>query len=291
MLRLQRLALAVSLLISLVASQPALAAGKSSKTPTPTPVNLSQAVTQSYNAGSGVQAGMIVELDAKNAKTVVPLSDADSKNLLGVVVPQGSTTIVLSPETAKQQQVLVATSGEYSVLVSNQNGPIKIGDYISISAIAGVGMKANGDQEEVLGKAAGNFTGTSNVLGTASLKNAGGQNVKVAIGRVSVDLYISHNPLFDKSAQYVPGFLAKIAVTVANKPVSAARIYLSMAVLLITAFFVANMLYSGIKSGMTAVGRNPLSKKSIVRSLVETVLAGIIIFVVGIFAVYLLLKL
>jgi hypothetical protein len=129
------------------------------------------------------------------------------------------------------------------------------------------------------------------VLGTASLKNAGGQNVKVAIGRVSVDLYISHNPLFDKSAQYVPGFLAKIAVTVANKPVSAARIYLSMAVLLITAFFVANMLYSGIKSGMTAVGRNPLSKKSIVRSLVETVLAGIIIFVVGIFAVYLLLKL
>jgi hypothetical protein len=51
------------------------------------------------------------------------------------------------------------------------------------------------------------------------------------------------------------------------------------------------MLYSGIRSGMIAVGRNPLSKKSIMRSLIETVIAGLIVFAVGIFAVYLLLKL
>jgi len=51
------------------------------------------------------------------------------------------------------------------------------------------------------------------------------------------------------------------------------------------------VMYSGIRSGMIAVGRNPLSKKSIIRSLIQTVIAGLIIFLAGVFAVYLLLKL
>ncbi|HVX24230.1 MAG TPA: hypothetical protein VG992_02710, partial [Candidatus Saccharimonadales bacterium] len=68
-------------------------------------------------------------------------------------------------------------------------------------------------------------------------------------------------------------------------------IYLSLVVLLAITFIVANVMYSGIRSGMIAVGRNPLSKKSIIRSLIQTVIAGLTIFVAGVLAVYLLLKL
>jgi hypothetical protein len=221
----------------------------------------------------------------------VPLPESDIKAMLGVVIPQSSATIVLSPAKVTQQQVLVATSGHYEVLVSNQAGPIKVGDYVTISSLAGVGMKAGQDEAEVIGKAAGNFTGSANVIGSVKLKDTLGKELNVSIGRIPVDVNVSHNPLFQKSVDYVPGFLAKVAVTVATHPVSAARIYLSMALLVITALVTGNMLYSGVRSGMIAVGRNPLSKKSIIRSLIQTVIAGLIIFVAGVFAVYLLLKL
>ncbi len=267
------------------------ASGSSSSSSGNATENISSGVTQSYNADPTVQVGMIVELKQKDASTVVPLPNSDIQHMLGIVVPQSNATIVLTPQSVTKQQVLVATTGHYEMLVTNQQGPIKIGDYITISALDGVGMKASDNETEVVGKAAANFSGTSDVIGQVKLKDTVGRTQTVAIGRIPLDITIAHNPLFQRATDYVPSFLSKAAVTVANKPVSAARIYLSLVLLLVTSVFTGNMLYSGIRSGMTAVGRNPLSKKSIIRSLIETVIAGLIIFVAGVFAVYLLLKL
>jgi hypothetical protein len=152
-------------------------------------------------------------------------------------------------------------------------------------------MKADDNQTEVVGEAAGPFNGTSNVIGQVQLKDSLGHTTKAALGSIPIDVAISHNPLYQKTADYVPGFLAKVAVSVANHSVSAARIYMAMAVLFVISIITGNMLYSGVRSGMIAVGRNPLSKKSIIRSLIQTVIAGLIIFLAGVFAVYLLLKL
>jgi len=273
---------------------PVVAATKNNSTSSSSPPtqNISSGVTQSYNADTSVvQTGMLVELKPKDPTTVVPLPDSDIKHMLGVVVPQNNAAIVLTPQNVTTQQVLVATTGHYNVLATNQNGPIKVGDYLTISALDGVAMKASEAQSEVIGKAAGNFSGTANVIGQISLKDTLGHTSQVALGRIPLDITIAQNPLAAKSSDYVPSFLSKAAITVASKPVSAARIYLSMVLLFITAVFTGNMLYSGIRSGMIAVGRNPLSKKSIMRSLIETVIAGLIIFVAGVFAVYLLLKL
>jgi len=284
----------ISLLLAVVslANVPALAATKQQvKNAKATAENLSNSVTHSYNADKSVQLGMLVQLKPDDPKTIIPLDSKNVKNMLGVAIPSSNATIVLTPEKVEQQQTLVATTGHYSVLVSNQAGPIKVGDYVTASAIDGVAMKADEDQEQIVGKAAGNFTGTSNVIGTVKLKDSFNRENTIALGRIPVDINISHNPLFTKTVDYVPGFLAKVAVTVANHPVSVARIYLCMAVLAITAVLAGNMIYSGIRSGMIAVGRNPLSKKSIIKSLIQTVIASLIIFVAGVLAVYLLLKL
>lgn len=255
------------------------------------PQDISGAVTQSYSADPAVQVGMIVQLKEKDGSTVVPLSSKKSKNILGVVIPASSATIVLTPVAESKQQVLVATSGKHSIIVSNQNGPVKVGDYISISAIDGVGMKANDKQNEVIGKAAGNFTGTANVIGSVKVKDLLNKESTVTLGRINVDINITHNPLTQKIVDFVPAFLSGVAIAVADKPVSVARIYLCTVILIVTALIAGGMLYSGIRGGMVAVGRNPLSKKSIIKSLIQTVMAGLIVFVVGIVAVYLLLKL
>lgn len=253
--------------------------------------NITQAVTQSYNADSSVQLGMIVQLKSGDASSVVPLTNLNLSAMLGAVVSPNAAAVTLTPQSTTGQQVLVATSGRYNVLVSNQNGAIKSGDYITISSVAGVGMKADVNETIVLGKAASAFNGTSNVSSTKTITNDKGQSTRVAIGTIPVDIAIGRNPLDSKDTDYVPSFLAKSAVTVANKPVSAARIYLGLLTLLVSAIVAANIIYGGVRSGMMAIGRNPLSKKSITRSLIQTVIAGLIIFVVGIFAVYLLLKL
>ena len=268
------------------------AAGKTTTSPTKTaPVDISHDVANTYNADASVQQGMIVQLKEKAPTDVVPSTAASTDKILGLVIPNNNVAIVLTPKTVTKQQVLVATTGMYSVLVSNQNGPVKVGDYLSISAIAGVAMKAGATEPQVIGKAAGTFSGTAGVISTVSIKDQAGKDNKVAIGRLNVNMSIAHNPLDQKTVDLVPAFLLNFAQSVANKSVSVARIYLCTLILFVTTVVTAVMLYSGVRSGMIAVGRNPLSKKSIIKSLIQTIIAGLIIFIAGILAVYLLLKL
>jgi hypothetical protein len=284
--------LAVLLVVSAVS--PVFAAtspsGKSAVA-TSTKEDISQAITQSYSADNALQLGLIVQLKDKSAGVVEPLKQANQDKMLGVVVAPDASAVTLTPETGTQQQVFVATSGHYDVLVSNQNGIIVPGDYITVSAVTGIGMKADENQSVILGKAVSGFTGTKNVISKVSLKDDLGHQSTVAIGRVTVNLNIVHNPLQQKATDFLPAFLAKATTTIAAKPVSAARVYLGMAILVVSGFVTANIVYSGIRSGMIAVGRNPLSKKSIIKSLIQSIIGGLIVFIAGIFAVYLLLKL
>lgn len=285
--------LSLSLTLARTPAHGTAATSKTTASPTVSnsPVNITQAITQSFNADPSVQLGMIVKLKDKDPSTVEPVSIGTLTKLLGVVVTPNDSTVTITPANAKQQQVYIASSGSYMTLVSNQNGAIKAGDFITASALAGIGMKADEGESVILGKAASAFTGTSNVIGKVSLKNSLGKTTDVSLGRVSVILDISHNPLESKSTNYVPGFLARVSQSVADKRVSAARIYLGLAILALTSVITANLVYSGVRSGMIAVGRNPLSKKSIIKSLIQTVVAGLIIFIVGVLAVYLILKL
>jgi len=285
----------VLITFSLIGASPVLALKTTTKnltsTTTTSSSSISQAVIQSYSASSTIQTGMIVQLVAKSSDEVEPLNQADITDMLGVVVPADAAPVALTPANSTTQQVYVSSTGRYNVLVSNQDGPVLDGSYITISSLNGIGMTANQNQTIVLGQATSSFNGTSNVVGTVNVKTISGKNQIVNIGLVSVQLGIKKNPLLNKSIDYVPSFLAKAAITIAAKPVDAARIYLGLFVLLVSTVLTAILLYSGIRAGMISIGRNPLSKKSIIRSLIQTVAAGIIIFVIGIFAVYLLLKL
>lgn len=253
--------------------------------------NISQSVAQSYSAGPEVQQGMIVTLDPKKKGFVIPMTKDTATTMLGVIIKPNDTTLTLSPQDATTQQVFVAPTGRYLTLVSNQNGEIKPGDFIAVSAVAGVGMKADSEQEVVLGKASTGFNGSGNVIGKISIKDQRGRTTEVSITRLNIELEINRNPLANQATDKVPSFLSSAAVTVAGKPVSVARIYLGTVTLVASAIIASIVVYSGVRSGMIAIGRNPLSRKSIFRSLVQTVVAGLLIFTTGIFAVYLLLKL
>jgi hypothetical protein len=241
-----------------------------------------QAVTQGYAADGQLEKGMMVSIKEEDATKVRAATVEIADKLHGVVVDANDAPVTLS---AEGQKVFVATAGKYAVLVSSQNGTIKPGDYITISSLAGIGMRVDDRQPVVVGKALAEFDGKSDVIGSATVD---GQTVQ--IGRVQADIQVARNPL-QKPVSNLPDFLRRAAENIAGKPVNTSRVYLSTIIFIFSTIVAANLLYSGVRSGLISVGRNPLSKKSIVRSMMQVVIVGITIFLSGIFGVYLLLRL
>lgn len=248
-------------------------------------------VTQSYGTSGTIQEGMIVRLGANDKTKVTPLNQDEEDRMFGVVVAANDAALSLTSDIT-QRQVYVATYGKYQVLVSTQNGPINPGDFVSVSTIDGIGMKADRDAAMVIGKVLSGFDGKSNVLGTSGLLDGNKSDAEVSLGRVTIQVQVQPNPLQSTALPTAfNNFLSHVGYSLSNKKVSLARMYLALLLLLITTFVSAVLLFSGVKSSISAIGRNPLAKKSIYRGLLQVVISSLILFVVGIFATYLLLKL
>ncbi len=245
-------------------------------------------IAQTYTAGPGVLAGMIVGLQSKDQRTVIPLQSENIHEMTGVVVPIADANIVLTPPAVTNQQVLVASGGRYELLVSDQNGPVKSGNFITISALDGIGMKAGPEQAEVIGRALGDFDGKTGVIDTEQLKSNLGNKTTVAVGHIPVDIRLAPNPLY-QSSNNLPDFLSHAANSVAHKDVQPFRVYLSLSILLATVFITGVMFYGGIRGGIIAIGRNPLAKGAIGRGLIRAVALGLIVFAIGVLGAYIIL--
>ena len=246
---------------------------------------------QGYAADTDIGNGTIVQLTGKDSNRVKVAVQAEAQNMFGVTVDRALLPVTLSNE-GLENEVFVAASGTYNVLVSTQGGPIAVNDYITLSSINGIGMNAGIDKTTVFGRAVGSFDGTGVTLGTMTLKDVdGNENNKVSIGMIPVTIKIERNPNDISTKAKVPEFLERIGQAIAEKEVSAIRIYISLAITAISLITAIVVLYSGVRHGIISIGRNPMSKKSVFRALLEIILTSILILIVGLFAVYLLLRL
>ncbi|HEX8226809.1 MAG TPA: hypothetical protein VF572_02980 [Candidatus Saccharimonadales bacterium] len=252
-----------------------------------------QAVTQAYSSDNPLQRGMIVRITEKDKNKVEALSDKAATKMEGIIVAANDSPVTLSSEDVSKQQVFVAKTGKYNLLVGNQNGPIKVNDLLTISSLAGIAMKADTKQPVVVGKALAAFDGKTSVSGSTTVKDSAGRSITVAIGLLPVDINISRNPLEKQTESRIPGvgFLQSGARAIVNKTVDPARLYISLLVLLVVAAIAGSILYGGVRSSMVSIGRNPLAKSSIMRGLIQVVITSIIIFIIGLIGVYLILKL
>lgn len=251
---------------------------------------------QSYAAETPLSAGTIVQLAGKDANQVTVAKQSQLENMFGVVVDRSQISFRLTND-AIQNETYVAASGAYNTLVSTQNGPINKGDFVTLSAIDGVAMKAGtrDQQKTVFGRAQATYDGKGIVLSTAVLKDTNGKDTKtVQIGSIPVTVDIKTNPNEKEKISTkanLPEQLQRVGEQIAEKEVSPVRIYLSIAITVISLIATIVVLYSGIRSGVISIGRNPMSRKSIFRALLEVILTSLLIVIVGLFAVYLLLKL
>lgn len=245
---------------------------------------------QGYAADAPLDTGTIVQLTGKGANRVKIASQAELQNMFGVVVDRSQLSVTLTDESL-QNETFVASSGTYNTLVSTQGGAIATGDYVTLSSINGVAMKAGTEEKTVYGRAVAAFDGKGVTLGTSTLKDSSGGTKKVILGSIPVTINIQRNPNQKSTKVQVPDFLERIGQQIAEKQVSPIRIYLSMGITFISLVTAIAVLYAGVRSGVISIGRNPMSKKSIFRALFEVILTSFLILIIGLFAVYLLLKL
>jgi hypothetical protein len=77
---------------------------------------------------------------------------------------------------------------------------------------------------------------------------------------------------------------------VANKSVPVIRIYTALFVFMISIMAAVTILWSGVRSSLISLGRNPLSRHSIFIGMYKVVFTGLGVFIIGLAGVYLLLK-
>ncbi len=244
-----------------------------------------QDVTQGYQADETLQNGTVVRLKPGDKAKIEALTQEKETDMLGVVVASNEAPVSLSDPS--QNQIFVASLGQYEVLVNTQNGPIRAGDGVVVSSIKGVGMKTDDLHKTLIGKALENFSDNSDA--ESHIKLSDGQTV--AVGRILVDIRIARNPNYTGDIiTGVPHFLSRMAYAVTDRPVTAVRIYAALAIIFVCLTIGGAILYSGIRTGMASIGRNPLAKKSILRNLITVTFMSLIVVSIGLIAVYLLLK-
>ncbi len=255
---------------------------------------VAQAIAKAYTADAPLQRGMIVRLNSQDKSKVELLTAQNGDSMEGVVVAANDAPVTLSDIDQSKQQVFVATSGRYYVLVSTENGKIAENDYVTISSLSGIGMRAGTTKGFVVGKAINAYDGSANVSDTTSVSDKNGVSKNVSIGLLEVDININRNPLsVTDSDTIIPGIkaLQAGAQSITDEPVSMSRVYIACLVLILSMAVAGSILYAGVKSSILAVGRNPLAKKSVLKNMAQVVAVSITILIFSVGAVYLILKL
>jgi hypothetical protein len=255
------------------------------------PIDQSGYTAQSYNTDTTLQTGTVVQIDTKDSAKVKPASKDQLDKAIGVVVSSNSLPISVSNTSAKNQ-AFVATSGRQSALVTTENGDITNGDLLAISSLNGTLMVASDTQKTVFAKALTDFTAKDNRFSTVTLKDEKGKPFKkVSVGVIPVAIGVMKNPGGKSTTTNLPSQLQRIGQAIADKPVNGFRIYFSVIIMVLSVMVALSLLYVGVRSALIAIGRNPLAKKSIFKALLEVVLTSVLVLIIGLFTVYLILRL
>ncbi len=245
-------------------------------------------LSQGFSTTAPIATGSLVALDAKSSGSVVTADLNNTDRLFGVVVPPSSASISLSGGGTGQVQV--ATNGTASVLVSNTAGDIRVGDYISISPIAGVGEKATTSSTRVIGTAQTDFTASSAGSTKTTIDDGTGKKKEVVVGQIPVGISVSSYTAAEGKQNYViPTWLQNLSNTAAGKNVSPVRIIIAGLILVVVLISSSVLLYSAVRNSIISIGRNPLAKSSVLKSMIVMALIALSMLAVTAVIIYLVI--
>lgn len=217
-------------------------------------------ISHAYQASESLTNGSIVSLDADKSDYVQAADSANGARLVGVVVASNDSLLAVDPDKGKVQ---VATSGTATVAVSTLNGDISVGDQIAVSPFRGIGMKA-APGSHIIGLAQ---TGLDDTVASSSkeVRDKNGRSHQINVGYIRLNIAIGTDSLAGSSDQL--NSLQKLAKGLTGKTVSTTRVVISLVVAVVALVALITLVYSSIYGSIISIGRNPLAKYAVFRTL------------------------
>lgn len=240
-------------------------------------------ISRSYQSSTPIKSGSIVSLDKERNDFVEASSVTNGSSLLGVAVAANDSLLAVDETAGKAQ---VATSGDAKTLVSTLNGDIKVGDQVAVSPFAGVGMKAV-PGSRIVGLAQSSFNDSSDGASKQEVTDKNGKTKQLSIGYVSVSIAIGTKSSADTQQL---SSLQKLGKSLTGHTVSTTRVLISLLTVIVSIVALTTLIYASIYGGIISIGRNPLARYAVFRTLGSVLGMVAIIAIISGVTVFLLLR-
>ena len=241
-------------------------------------------ISHSYHSLSTITAGSLVSLDPQQTDYVQPANTNNANQLFGIAVNGNDSLLAVD---ATPGEVQVATSGNAIVLVSTLSGNIEVGDQVSVSPFSGVGMKAS-PGSHVIGLAQTAFNSQSSGATSQQVTDKQHKTSTIKVGKVRLSIAIgtAGSGLAGENLTS----LQRLARSVTGHTVSTFRVAVSLVVVAVSLIALITLIYAAIYGSIVSVGRNPLAKYAVFRTLTSVLGMAALTALVGSVTVFLLLR-
>lgn len=252
-----------------------------------TQTSLATGISQGYSTtDQDLRQNMIAALSTESTAEnplVERASGTNRSNAIGVVTTIDANLLTLTNSAAK---VHIATSGEALTYVTDLNGAIKKGDFIAVSPITGVGMKASDSDIYVIGIALEDFN--SETAESQQVSTTQGSERTVLINRVKLNVEPKELSQAAAKANSTP-FLLLFGQSVTGKSVSQTQVLVAMTLFLLLLIVEGSIIYGAIHSTIVSIGRNPLARTALYRQLLQVSWLSLLVLMFGAGSIYAIL--
>jgi len=239
---------------------------------------LSNQALYAQSSSSGVAIQVPTDYEVENGTLVcsgrdglIPCETEYDAGMFGVATTDPSAAMEDNQLTVFWQ---VMTTGNVRVRVSGENGPISQGNLLTSSSTPGVAMKADRN---------------GYVLGTALEDYAGQTSSDQTLITAAVNVHPS-SAFVDVRSNLWQALRLGLAAPILT-PLNALR-YLLAALIVLTSFILGFLYFGRVaKTGVEAIGRNPLAGRTIELTVIFHIILTIVIVLVGFAIAYFILVL
>ncbi len=244
------------------------------------------AVSQGYISNdTELRQNMAVKLAGEddNGHPVVESSSIqDIDKTIGIAVGLSDSLLTVAPVSS---EVYIVSNGPAKAYVSDLNGAVRRGDLLAISPLKGILMKSTDPTLPTIGQALDDFISQETQTIIAQDANKKPVEVHVAL----MDINVSIKPARSSSTEADSSWIKSFGKSLVGHEISTVRVLASIAIFFTLMIIEGELIYGTVASTITAIGRNPLAKKSILSQSLRSVKVAVTILIIGVGSVALLL--
>jgi len=243
-------------------------------------------ISQGYRSAEQLPIGMIVSVIESNNLEVKRATQEDSERIAGVVIDDASV-VSIRPEGSNTK---VQSSGSAKILATTLNGNVNSGDSLIVSPISGIAMSSGSNMKQtdrIVAIAEESLTENSDNIKRIDIKTVDGSSKQTVVGLVSARIVINEKQ--NSATTNQSNLITDFASRAAGKSVSVARIMASGVVFAGTIIVTGMLLQGSIRGTFISLGRNPLSRESLLPALAKVSALAMFVFSAGMLAAYFIL--